>query len=396
MLRGAWRIGRVGGIEIRIDPSWLIIAGLLTFNLWAIFSDPSRFPELTPTSAGVLAVLSALLFFGCILAHELAHAGMSVLRNIPVSGITLFMFGGATHAKVDARGPLDEFLITVVGPLTSAALGAGFLAAYFAFRPSLSGSIQFLLGDLGVVNLTLAVFNLLPGFPLDGGRLLRSILWRVLGSLSRATVIAARVGQLMGIALIGFGVFLGVKTGDISNLWLALIGGFLFRAASETLADGARRRLLETTMAGRVMAPPPPTVPATMPLAEAMDRYLMGHEGEAFPVMDDWGGGLLGFVSLRTARAAPPGALVRDATVAPENVVVAAPSERMDQAAARLPSDRAATILVVDGGRLVGVIEPADLQRFLRAGAAPGAVITGSPGSSPHGPGRTPGPPGRS
>src|SRR5438552_9719723 len=137
MVMGGWRLGRVGGIEIRVDPSWSIIAVLFTVSFWAEFSNRSSFPGLSSGAALAIAAATAALFFGSVLAHELAHALMSKARRIPVRGITLFLFGGATQADVESRGPADEFLVTVVGPLTSLGLGAILLTAYLAGGGSL-------------------------------------------------------------------------------------------------------------------------------------------------------------------------------------------------------------------------------------------------------------------
>src|SRR6266496_2228352 len=295
MLTGGWNIGRIGGVEIRVDPSWGIIAVLFTFNFWLFLSDRSQFPDLGSGAAGALAVLTAALFFGSVLGHELAHAGMSKVRGIPVSGITLFLFGGATHAKVDAKGPADEFLITVVGPLTSAAIGVVFLIVHSLGRQTLGHPISAMVGYLAFINLILAAFNLLPGFPLDGGRLLRSGLWRAMG-LQRATYVAARVGQGVGLLIVAAGIGIALISGDfIAFLWPAFIGWFLFRAASSSLVEGDRRQLLRSTTAREVMNAPPPAIPADLQIAVAMERYLLGHEGEAFPVIE--GGHVVGFVS---------------------------------------------------------------------------------------------------
>jgi Zn-dependent protease/predicted transcriptional regulator len=364
MLTGGWRIGRIGGVEIRVDPSWSIIAIFITFYFWLFYSNRFSFPDLGSAPAGFLAVLTAALFFGSVLCHELAHAGMSKARGIPVSGITLFLYGGATHAKVDAKGPADEFLITVVGPLTSAGLGVVFLLVHSLGSETLSHPLSSMFGYLAFINLTLAAFNLLPGFPLDGGRLLRSALWRVMG-LQRGTYVAARVGQGVGLLIVAAGVAISVRTGDLLRvLWPALIGWFLFRAASGSLVEGDRQRLLQSTAARDVMNAPPPSIPADLQVAMALERYLQGHEGEAFPVIED--GHVVGFVSPRTARATPLDRQVRDAMVQGRGVIEAGPEETMESVTRRLGDQRGDTVLVLDRGRLVGVIEREDLSRFLR------------------------------
>lgn len=362
MLTTGWRLGRIGGVEIRADPSLLLIAGLITFNLWVTFSG--RFPHLSTSASVALAALTAVLFFASILVHELAHAGMSTARQIPVLGITLWMFGGATHAKVEARGPGDEFLVTVVGPLSSAALGGLFLVVH-ASGEALGGPAVFLFGYLGAINLLLAVFNLLPGFPLDGGRLLRSIVWKVTGSLHRATRIAARVGQGVALLIAAAGLYQAIARGNlVLALWPALIGWFLFRAATDSLAEDGRRLRLQGTRAGQLMSSPPPAVPPDLPVGTALAGLLYGHEGEAFPVVED--GSVLGFVSEASARGVEAHRLIRDAVFGSRAAVSAGPEETMDVVVERMGEPPSRTVLVFEGGALVGVIEPEDLGRYLK------------------------------
>jgi len=221
-----------------------------------------------------------------------------------------------------------------------------------------------MVGYLAFINLILAAFNLLPGFPLDGGRLLRSGLWRAMG-LQRATYVAARVGQGVGLLIIAAGIAIALISGDfVAFLWPAFIGWFLFRAASSSLVEGDRRRLLRSTTARDVMNAPPPAIPADLQIAVAMERYLLGHEGEAFPVIE--GGHVVGFVSPRTASAVPLDREVRDAMVQGRGVIEARPEETMEAITERLSDEQGETVLVLDQGRLVGVIEREDLSRFLR------------------------------
>jgi Zn-dependent protease len=369
VFRGGWRIGRIAGVDIRVDTSWIVLVLLATLNMWLLYSDASRFPELTPALAVALALLTVALFFCSLLGHELAHAVMCKIRRIPVSGITLFLFGGATHAKIESRGPGDEFLITVVGPLTTGLFGGLFLLIFRLGEGVLSRPVRTMFAYLALVNLSMAVLNVIPGFPLDGGRLLRSAIWRTTGSLARATQIAARVGQGVGLLFMAIGIVVATRYEEGLGIWSALIGWFLFQAATATLAQGKRTRLLASVTAAEVMSPPPPTIAADASLAAAMERHLMGHEGEAFPVTDD--GRMVGFVSFRTARGIPLDRPVRDAMIGTDGAVEASPGDRMDQVTDRLGERTGRTILVLDTGRLVGVIEPSDLDHFLRSGGPP-------------------------
>src|SRR5215218_6215497 len=196
MFGTSWRVGRIAGIEVRIDSSWAVIALLITYSMYLRLSV--LYPELEGGGAVGLAVLSAVLFFGSVLVHELAHALVAQARGIRVQDITLFLFGGATRARVESRGPGDEFLIALVGPLTSGLLAGLFGIVAGLGSDLLSRPLAGTFGYLAWTNLLLAAFNLVPGFPLDGGRLLRAAIWKATGSLGRATRTASVSGQGAG------------------------------------------------------------------------------------------------------------------------------------------------------------------------------------------------------
>jgi Zn-dependent protease/CBS domain-containing protein len=364
-VRGAWKLGRIGGIPLYADPSITILAALLTFNMWVAFSEP-RF-AISQSAAIGFSLLTAALFLSSILAHELAHAAMFRARGIPVARITLYMLGGATEATGEAKSPWDEFVAAAAGPATTAALWGLFRALHSAFGAGAHPSaVSEMFRYLALVNFLMAVFNLLPGFPLDGGRILLAGLWRITGDRARAIRTTARVGQGVALAIIGAAVALGLHTGDLLyGLWPAFIGWFLLRAATATLAEETQRRQMEATTVGQVMTSPPPAIDGDVPISVAMERYLMGHDGEAFPVMDS--GHVAGFVSLGSARAIPLNRPVRDAIAGAGGTIEASPGEPMSLVGQRLRERRGHTVLVVDGGRLVGVIEPDDLDRFLRS-----------------------------
>src|SRR5260221_404175 len=176
MFGTSWQVGRIAGIQVRVDSSWVVIALLITYSMYLRFAF--LYKDLSTGAAAGIAILAAVLFFGSILVHELAHALVSRARGIQVQDITLFLFGGATRARVESRGPGDEFLIAVVGPLTSVGVAALFWAVDVFARGALPRPLIGMFGYLAWVNLLLAGFNLVPGFPLDGGRLLRSVGWR--------------------------------------------------------------------------------------------------------------------------------------------------------------------------------------------------------------------------
>jgi Zn-dependent protease len=359
----AWKIGSVGGIAIRVDSSWIIIALLITASLWSQFAEVL---DTAPGAALALALVTAVLFFGSVLVHELAHAGMARARRIEVSGITLFLFGGATSARMEDRGAVDEFLVTVVGPLSSAALGGLFLVVDRA--DVLAVEIDRVMRYIGVINIALAIFNLVPGFPLDGGRILRSLIWKATGNLDRATTIAAGVGMVVAAGLIALGLYRAFTEDpsglSISGLWLALIGWFLFQGARGATTQRRFRRVLSQGTAGEAMGPPPQSIPGGISLSEALD-HLRGHEDQAFPVVED--GRLVGALTFEAARRVgqqDPMRPVRDAMV---------PADRMLSYAADEPLDRVAEgvgegdpALVLRDGEVVGSITAEHVYRWLR------------------------------
>lgn len=362
----AWRIGHLAGVDVFVDPSWGVIALLLVFSQWTAFSDQAVFPGLSGAMAAVLAVITTLLFFGSVLAHELAHATMSRARGIRVLGITLHLFGGVTHSETAPTTPLDEFLVTVVGPITNLAIG-GLLLALHVFgggviaKPLRVGMIGF----LALENIFLGAFNLLPGIPLDGGRVLRAGVWRLTGDPDRGTRVAARGGQAVAALLALASLLSAERTHNtLFGIWGFILGWFIFQAATATLAQTRRDAVLRSAIVRDVMAAPPPSIDARLPLGVASERYLAGHDGEAFPVLDD--GRVIGFVSLRTARGVDPAGPVAAAAVPGDGVLEAQPDEPMTRVFDRMSGRRRETVLVVSDGRLVGVIEPEDVTRYLR------------------------------
>lgn len=363
MFGKSWRVGSIGGIPINVDSSWVWIAVLVTYSLWLQF----HYLGVTTGAAFGFASLAAVLFFGSVLLHELAHAVTARLSGIKVFGITLVFFGGFTSAKSDEKGPGPAFLISAVGPGTSLVLGGLFWALSHAVRPT-SALLSGAFGYVGWVNLFMAVFNVLPGLPLDGGRMLQSTIWRITGDPESGTRVAARAGMAVGGLLLGVGVGAAARGDTRLFIWLALIGVFIFQGARSTQQQiGLRERLARGTVAD-IMEPPPPAVPSAMSLSEALDRFLRGHEGEAFPVVED--GKVIGMVSFGSAREIgmkDPLRPVVDALIPLLDVVQASPNERLDAVAERLGAGRAA--LVLRDGELAGAIQPGAISRWARAQA---------------------------
>ena len=366
MFGTSWRVGRIAGIELRIDSSWAVIALLITYSLYLRASV--LYPELSGAGAVGLGLLAAVLFFGSVLVHELAHAVVSQARGIRVQDITLFLFGGATRARVESRGPGDEFLITLVGPLTS-----GLLAGLFGLLASLgddllSRPLAGTLGYLGWTNLLLAAFNLVPGFPLDGGRLLRSAIWKATGSLARATQIASAAGQGVGWLLVAFGVVSLLGGSLAGGIWFAFIGWFLVQAARASYQELQLRELLGGVEAEDVMAADLRRIPPEVSLQEAVDDYFMRYDHGAFPVEEH--GRTIGLLTLRGVRRVPreqwPTRRVREHMIPLGDQVQVPPEARMTDVLDKLQDGQAGRVLVVQDGEVVGIITPTDLTRWLR------------------------------
>jgi Zn-dependent protease/CBS domain-containing protein len=365
MFGTSWRVARIAGIEVRVDSSWVVIALLITYSMYLRFSF--LYKNLSTGAAAAIGIVAAVLFFGSVLTHELAHALVSRARGIRVQDITLFLFGGATRARVESHGPGDEFLIAAVGPLTS-----GLLAALFwiidVLGSGLPTSLRGMFGYLAWVNLLLAAFNLVPGFPLDGGRLLRSAVWRATGSFQRATRIASLGGQAVGWLLVAAGVGWLLAGNLAGGIWFAFIGWFLVQAARASYQDLQVQQMLRGVQAHDVMASNLVRIPPDLTLQDAVDGYFMRYDHSAFPV--DEQGRTVGLLTLRKVRRVPsdqwPTSRVRDHMVPLGDQVVVPPDAPMDQVMAKLQDGEAGRVLVADDGEVVGIITPSDLTRWLR------------------------------
>ncbi|HXF74095.1 MAG TPA: site-2 protease family protein [Actinomycetota bacterium] len=377
MFGRGWRIGSIGGVPITLDASWVWVAIPITYTLYVRVG--LHHPHLDELEALGLALVAAVLFFGSVLAHELAHAAMARAKRLPVFGIRLLFWGGATETPADRGGPTVQLLVSAVGPASN-----GLLALLF-WRLSLAAAEPFpplagVFGYTALVNAMVSGLNLLPGYPLDGGQILRALVWRATGSRTRGSRVAGWVGVAVGVALAGFGV-LELRRGNAGfAIWLAFIGWFLIQAARGAEQRERLRERLSEGRAADAMGPPPPLVPAGIALTEALDRYLRGHEDEVFPVVED--GRLVGAVSFSSARRVgqeDPLRPVRDALLPPDALRTVDVDAGLDQVAEIVGGGRPA--LVLSEGRPVGRIDAADLARWLSHAGEPRR----------EGPGATPG-----
>jgi Zn-dependent protease len=358
MFGRGWKIATIRGIPVNVDSSWLWIAVLAVWSLWSRFQI---YPGVNSNTALGFAVLGAALFFGSVFLHELAHAVAARLNGIEVHGITLVFFGGFTSARSDDKGAGPALLIAAVGPGTSLAIGLLLAAVH-----NMVGSTQPLseaLRSVAAINLFMAAFNVLPGLPLDGGRMLQAAVWGISKNRDLDTRVAARGGMVVGGLLLFVAIYEVSRNNLFGAVWIGMIGLFVYQGARTSEHQiGMASRLAGGTVAD-AMDRPPPAVPAEMTLSEALDRFLRGHETEAFPVVDQ--GRVIGMVSFNSARehgSQDPLLPVRAALIPLENVLTARPDEPLDQVSARLGTGRAA--LVLRDGELVGAITGSGLARW--------------------------------
>ncbi|MGI6208465.1 MAG: site-2 protease family protein [Anaerolineae bacterium] len=381
-----FRIGRFFGINVRVDWSWLFIFFLVTWNLATVLGQVQ--PEWGTLLTWGGAAFASLLFFGSVLAHELAHSLVARSRGMPVRDITLFLFGGVSNIQREPDSPRDEFFMALVGPLTSIILGGALLLiAGLTSDPTPGlgadplgllgqlGPVTLLLYWLGSVNILVGLFNLIPGFPLDGGRVLRSIFWAATDNLRRATRWAAGVGQTIAWLLIlaGIAMAFGVRipffgTGIIGGLWLAFIGWFLNSAATQSYQQVVIRDILEGVTVSRMMRPNPPTIPADVTVAALAYDYIMRADDRAFPVFD--GDRMVGIVTVEDLRKIDrdlwEDTLVRVIMTPAAKLITIGPDEEASEALNRLAQGDIRQLPVVRDGQLVGLLRRRDLIRWLQ------------------------------
>jgi Zn-dependent protease/predicted transcriptional regulator len=380
-------IGRIFGINIQIDWSWVFIFLLVTWSL-AVGLFPSWHPDWSPALSWVVALSASILFFASVLIHELAHSLVAKAKGLPVRRIILFLFGGVSNIEREPPSPKAEFIITIVGPVTSLALGAFFL---MLSRFSIGGlstvlpessemvsqlsPLSTLLLWLGSINILLGIFNLIPGFPLDGGRVLRSLLWMATGSLRKATRWASGTGQAIAWIFIVTGVVMifGAQipffgTGLINGLWLILIGWFLNGAAIAGYRQIVIRDLLEDVPVERLMRSEVPVVPPDLSVSDLVYQWIIGTDERAFPVLA--GERLVGLVCLEDARKLPREAwnstTVEQIMTRAEQLDVVSPREDANEAFEKLTRRDVRQVPVIQDGHLVGLLRRRDIVKWLQ------------------------------
>ncbi|MDA0771043.1 MAG: hypothetical protein BZY79_00190 [SAR202 cluster bacterium Casp-Chloro-G4] len=376
-MKSTFRLVKIAGIEIGIHFSWFFILALITWSLARSFF-PVANPAWSEATRWGLGLISALLLFLSVLIHELAHSIVAKSKGYPVEGITLFLLGGVSNLQAEARRAKDEFVISAVGPATSLVLAVLFLLILGAIGGDALDStplvlevrelspLQAILGYLWVINLLLAFFNMVPAFPLDGGRVLRSVIWAFSGNFAKATKISARIGQAAGLALIAAGVSLVIWLHEVSWLWIALIGWFLQSAAGSTLREMEVEAVMKGVHVRDVMRPSLASVDPGMSVFDVVYDHLMQDGVRAMPVCE--GDRLAGIVSLTDVKKVErdnwPTTPVRD-IMTPIPVLSVEPQEDLSDALGLLAENSIHQSPVLYEGRLIGMVTRADIIEYL-------------------------------
>lgn len=355
-------IARVFGIPISVDWTWLIIATIVVVSLFAGFAASN--PRSSPSAVWAAALLTAAQFFASLVLHELSHSVVARARGLDVLGIRLFVFGGVSELKKEPSKANDELMMAVVGPVTSSVLALAFWGARLAFPPdSLARGIA---SWLAGINLALAAFNLLPGFPLDGGRILRAILWRATGSFQKASRIATRMGSFVAYGLILIGVLLMFGSGEwVNGVWIAFIGWFLLSAANTSMMQVRIQEVLGRRTVSQIMRSDFATIPPSESVRAFVENRLL-RTGEKWFVVGT-GERMQGLVTLQDVQRVPREeweiTSVDRIMVPLDKVLRIAPSDSLLAAMETMNAAGVNQLPILDGERLLGVLTRQDLLR---------------------------------
>ncbi|QZT63420.1 site-2 protease family protein [Mycolicibacterium austroafricanum] len=376
-------LGRVRGLTVSVHWSVVVIVWLFAWSLASTL--PGSAPGYPDAVYWVAGFCGAVLFAAGLLAHELAHAVVARRSGIPVPEVTLWLFGGVARLAGEAKTPRDEFRMAAAGPALSLALSAVFAAVAAGLAGSgISPLATEVAAWLAAANAVLAVFNLLPGAPLDGGRILRAYLWHRHGDPVRAAIGAARAGCVVAYLLIGLGLLEFLLGSLIGGAWLAFIGWFLLTAARDEDAAVRARTSLAGVRVVDVMTPNPRTVPESLSVQGFIDDHLLGDRHSAYPVTSG-DGTCTGLVTLSQVRAVPPGERVgtrlADVVIPRGRMATAEPAEPLVAVLERLDRSTGNRIVVMAGDRVVGVVTAADVARMIDVRSLAAAGQPAGPGN---------------
>ncbi len=364
-MKNAWKIGRIFGIDINIDSSWFIIFILFTWVLAGNYF-PHAFPHWSRALYWGIGFLTSLLLFASVLIHELAHSVVATRQGEKVSSITLFILGGVSQITEEPKEPVKEFTMAFVGPFSSLVIASFFYILSGLLR-GVSTPLRASASYLAVINVGLAVFNLIPGFPMDGGRILRSVIWKITGDLKKATRIASLAGQGFAFLLIFLGLLQFLR-GIFSGLWLVLIGWFLHSAATRGYDQVRIKTALQGMKARDLMNREFETVAGSLSVQALVDDYILKKKERVFLVTDR--GGLQGIVCLEDVKGMPREkwgtARVGEIMTPREKLEAVGPDADGNQILASLTGRDVHQVPVMEGDKVTGIICRTDILRVLQ------------------------------
>ncbi len=360
-MNGNIRIGNLFGIPFFINPSWFFVLGLVT---WTYGSSLTEFPELTGIMPWLLGLVAALLLFSSVLAHELGHSFAAISQGISVKSITLFIFGGLATLEKESETPLEAFLVAIAGPLVSILLFGVF--AFVAETAPLSAPLQAVIGLLAYINLVLAVFNMIPGLPLDGGNVLKAIIWKITGNPNKGVIIAGRVGQAIGWIAIALGLLSVLGISQIGSIWTLLIGTFLLQNAGFAAQSAVVQDKLSQYTAKDAVISDSPIVNQNLSLREFVNNYVIGKERwKKFLVVDD-NQQLIGTVNTEDLKQIPTSQwndvfLLELVKPVPQADTIPANTSLLEAAKLFETQKLPALVVVNESGEVLGLLEKASI-----------------------------------
>jgi len=373
-MNGSIRIGNLFGIPFYVNPSWFLVLGLVTWECGNLLA--AQFPYMGGIAPLLLGFVGALLLFASVLAHELGHSFVAIRQGIEVKSITLFLFGGLASLEKESQTPAEAFWIAIAGPAVSLMLFALFTA--IGVGTSLSGPLAAMVGILAYINLMLALFNLIPGLPLDGGNILKSLVWKITRNPYKGVVFASRVGQLVGWIAIALGLLSILGISNIGSFWTLLIGLFLLQNAGRSAQSATMQETLTVLKAEDAVIPNSPIVSADLSLREFANEYIIGKDQWRKFFVTDEEGQLLGAIVVDDLKTIPtsnwPATQVRE-LMQPVDLSTTVQSDQSLLEVITLLEKEKLTLLPVvrENGVFVGLLEKASIIRLLekRAQAKP-------------------------
>jgi Zn-dependent protease/CBS domain-containing protein len=369
MFRGGIPIGKAFGISLRLHYSWFFIFVLVTWALAAAYF-PTTYPNWSLSLKIVAGIITSILFFGSVLFHELMHSLVSIRQGTQIQSITLFFLGGVSEMTGEPKTAGDEFRMAAAGPFSSLVLGGVFLGIFFVLRSATGEAAQFgaaISYYLGLINILLGVFNLIPGFPLDGGRVLRSLIWWRSRNMQRATKIASNIGRAIGFIFIFGGIWLAFTGNFFNGIWLVLIGWFLETAAGSSYRQMLLQDMLKGHKASEVMSRDCTVVPPDITVERLVNEHILSSGRRCFPVVS--GGHTEGLMTLSNVRSIPHDArktkLVKEVMTPLSQVKSVSPSEDLSTILQILSENDINQVPVVWENKIVGIVARDNLINFI-------------------------------